>query len=142
MYCICIVCQKNSSKKFRKKPTTQYNTITQYNFVKFKGFLQKLYFVIVLYCVHCVVQQQPKNLPRVRILKIREQQIMHQFCGLKTLVKILFNICTQIYFILLLSGILVYNYQVMTFICRTMLVLVQMPQSLIIFTKPESPRFT
>ena len=42
-------------KKQKKKPTTQYNTITQYKFVKFKGFLWKLYCVIVLYCVHCVV---------------------------------------------------------------------------------------
>ena len=37
--------------KNRKKQTTQYNIITQYNLVKFKGFLQKLYFVIVLYCI-------------------------------------------------------------------------------------------
>ena len=51
----CIVLFLEQIKKKRKKPTTQYNTITQYNLVKFKGFLRKLYCVIVLYCVHCVV---------------------------------------------------------------------------------------
>ena len=50
-----LCCFWNNKKKTEKTTTTQYNTITQYKFVQFKGFLWKLYCVIVLYCVHCVV---------------------------------------------------------------------------------------
>ena len=47
--------------KNRKKQTTQYNIITQYNLVKFKGFLQKLYFVIELYCIVLFLEQIKKK---------------------------------------------------------------------------------
>ena len=45
-------------KKNRKKPTTQYNTITQYNFLKFKVFCGNrslLLYCIVLCSGYCIV---------------------------------------------------------------------------------------
>ena len=59
--CIVLCCFWNKLKKNRKKPTTQYNTITQYNLVKFKDFLRKLYCVIELYCIVLFLEQIKKK---------------------------------------------------------------------------------
>ena len=57
----CIVLFLEQIKKKEKKPTTQYNTITQYNLVKFKDFLRKLYCVIELYCIVLFLEQIKKK---------------------------------------------------------------------------------
>ena len=60
--CIVLCCFWNKLKKNRKKPTTQYNTITQYNFVEIWGlYMQKLYFVIELYCIVLFLEQIKKK---------------------------------------------------------------------------------
>ena len=56
--CCFIIIQKNT-----EKTTTQYNTITQYNLVKFKGFFAEIVFCycIVLCSRYCIVFKKTIN---------------------------------------------------------------------------------
>ena len=61
LYISTVLCCLKIIKKKTVKTTTQYNTITQFNLVKFKVFMQKLYFVIVLYCIVLFLEQKKCN---------------------------------------------------------------------------------
>ena len=61
LYISTVLCCLKIILKNTVKTTTQYNTITQFNLVKFKVFMQKLYFVIVLYCIVLFLEQFKKT---------------------------------------------------------------------------------